>query len=303
MNRKELRLSALYEIIKSQERVSIQEMVERLGVSAITVRKDLEALEKRGEVLRTFGGAVLVRGAELDQTVQERARLHEREKRLIGAAAAQLVQPGENIIIDAGSTTLEMVCHLRGINSLHVITAALNVALEAGALPFVTVIVPGTGMLDPVTMSLEGPEVEEAFGRLHADRYFMGLRSVDLQHGFMDTNMRRIRLKQSMMRAARQTIALVDSGKLGKASLVQIVPLDRVSTIITDNGAAPGILEQLRASGLQVIVAGVPEPPNPPDSTPALQTYLPASPRPDHAACVGDGDEAASSHTSRIRRP
>ncbi len=255
VNRRELRLSALLELIKSRDRVSIQEMVDHLGVSAVTVRKDLEKLAQRGDVLRTFGGAVLTRGAELDPTIQERTRLHEREKRLIGASAAQLIQPGENIIIDAGSTTLMMVQHLRGIGSLHVITAALNVALEAGSLPLVTVIVPGTGMLDPITMSLEGPEVEEAYGRLHADKYFMGLRGVDLQHGFMDTNIRRIRLKQSMIRAARQTIALADSSKLGRSSLVQIAPLGSISSLVTDGGASPTILDQLRGAGLQVIVA------------------------------------------------
>jgi DeoR family transcriptional regulator of aga operon len=246
-------------------------MVDRLGVSAVTVRKDLEMLEKRGEVLRIFGGAIPSRNTDLDATFQERARLHEHEKRLIGMAAAQLIQPGESVIIDAGSTTLEMVHHLRGIASLHVITAALNVALEAGALPLVTVIVTGTGTLDPITMSLEGPEVDEAFSRLHADKYFMGLRSVDLQHGFMDTNMRRIRVKQSMMRAARRTIALADSSKLGRSSLLQIAPLDSVSTLITDDAAPPAILDQLRSSGLQVIVADHPDASAPvPASTPSI---------------------------------
>lgn len=109
--------------------------------------------------------------------------------------------------------------------------------------------------LEHLSMSLEGPEVEEAFGRLHADTYFMGVRSVDLQHGFMDTNMRRIRLKQSMMRAARQTIALADSSKLGKASLVQITPLESVAALITDDGVSPGAVEQFRGRGLKVIVA------------------------------------------------
>ena len=256
VSKRESRLNTLFEMIKSQERVSIQEMVNRLGVSAVTVRKDLEELEERGDIIRTFGGAVLTHNNDLDLAFQVRARLQEREKRLIGLAAAHLIRPGESVIIDAGSTALQVVRHLRSIGSLHVITPALNVALEAGALHGVAVIVPGTGMLDQISMSLEGPEVEEAFGRLHADKYFMGLRSVDLQHGYMDTNMRRIRLKQSMMRAARETIALADSSKLDKSSLVQITPLETVSTLITDSGISPAVLDQLNKCGVQVIVAG-----------------------------------------------
>ena len=250
--------------MKSQDRISVREMADTLGVSAVTLRKDLEHLERRGDIIRTFGGAVLARNNDLEIAFQVRARLQNREKRLIGMAAASMIRPGESIIIDAGSTALEIVRSLRGIGSLYVITPALNVALEAGALPGVTVIVPGTGMLDQISMSLEGPEVEEAFSRLHADTYFMGLRSVDQQHGFMDTNMRRICLKQSMMRAARQTVALADSSKLGKASLVQITPLESVAALITDDGITPGDLEQFTVRGLKVIVAGR-------DSLPAVE--------------------------------
>jgi DeoR/GlpR family transcriptional regulator of sugar metabolism len=97
--------------------------------------------------------------------------------------------------------------------------------------------------------------VEEAFSRLHADKYFMGLRSVNLQYGLMDTNMRRIRLKQSMMRAARQTIALADSSKVGTTSLVQITSLETITTLITDDGVAPDMLDQLGKSGIQIMVA------------------------------------------------
>ena len=256
MSKRDLRLNSILDLVKSQDRVTIQEIVGRLGVSAVTVRKDLEALEQRGDVLRTFGGAVLTRSNDLEIAFQVRARLHDREKRLIGMAAARLIQPGESVIIDAGSTALEVVRNLTGIGSLHVITPALNVAVEAGALAGVTVIVPGTGMLDQISMSLEGPEVEAAFERLHADKYFMGLRSVDLQHGFMDTNMRRIGLKKSMMRAARQTIALADSSKLGKSSLMQITSLDSIMTLVTDDSITPDMLDQLTQCGIHVIVAG-----------------------------------------------
>lgn len=260
MSRRTARQAHILEMIRAQDRVKIHDFVDRLAVSAVTIRNDLDELEQRGDIIRTFGGATLVRSNDLDLAFQERARLQDREKRMIGKAAARMIQPGESVIIDAGSPALEVVRHLRGIGALHIITPALNVALEAGALPGVTVIVAGPGILDQISMSLEGPEVEEAFGRLHADMYFMGLRSVDLQHGFMDTNMRRIRLKQSMMRAARQTVAVADSSKLGMASLVQITPLESVSALITDDKVTSDLLVHLGRCGLRVIVAGRDEP-------------------------------------------
>jgi DeoR family transcriptional regulator of aga operon len=251
----------MLEFIRSQERTTIQEMVERFGVSAVTIRKDLEDLEREGLIVRTFGGAMALRTSDVVEAFQVRARLQSREKRLIGSAAARLIQPGESVIMDAGSTTLEIVRHLHGIESLNLITPALNVALEACTLPHVAVIVPGGGVLDHSTLSLEGPEIEEAFARLHADKFFMGVRSVDVQHGAMDTHMRRIRLKQAMMQAVRQTFIVADSSKFGKVSLFQIAPLSSVQAIVTDEGVSPDMLEQITALGVQVYIARAGEAP------------------------------------------
>ena len=166
-----------------------------------------------------------------------------------------MIRSGESVIIDAGSTALEIVHHLRGLEGVNIITPALNVALEAGALPDVTVIMPGPGVFDQISQALEGPEVEEAMRQFHADKYFLGLRSIDLEHGCMDTDMRRVRLKRSMMRAARETIALADSSKIGRTSLIQIAPLEAMSAIITDDGIGPGVIDQLEKTGVRVCVA------------------------------------------------
>ena len=259
MGARKSRLSQMLECIRSQERVTIHEMVDRFGVSAVTIRKDLEHLEREGLIVRTFGGAIARRASDMVEAFQVRARLQSQEKRLIGKAAARLIQPGENVIIDAGSTALEIVRHLQGVESLNLITPALNVALEAGSLPGITVIVPGGGTLDHSTLSLEGPDIEEAFARLHADKFFMGVRSVDLQHGAMDTHWRRICLKQAMMKAARQTIVVADSSKFDKVSLVQIAPLSSIHAIVTDEGLAPEVAEQIAALGVQVHIAKMEE--------------------------------------------
>jgi DeoR family transcriptional regulator, aga operon transcriptional repressor len=255
MGTRETRTAQLQELIRSGERVSIQDMVERFGVSAVTIRKDLDELEQRGAIIRTFGGAVIAPTPDREVAFAVRSQWMDAEKKQIGLAAARLIGRGESVIVDAGSTALEVVRHLRGAEDVNIITPALNVALEAGCLSGVTVIVPGPGVFDQISEALEGPDVEEAMRRFHADKFFMGIRSIDLEHGFMDTDMRRVRVKHSMMRAARETIAVADSSKIGKTSLVQIARLEAVKVLVTDEGIDPEMLEKLTRSGIQVHVA------------------------------------------------
>jgi DeoR/GlpR family transcriptional regulator of sugar metabolism len=255
MTAREDRFNQILELIGMYDKVTIRDLVDHFKVTAVTIRKDLEDLEKRGDIIRTLGGALQTRSNNLELAFQIRARLHENEKRLIGKMAAGLIGTGENIIIDAGSTPLEVVHNLKGIGSLQVITPALNVALEVGAIPGVTVVMPGPGTLDNPAMSLEGHGVEESFTQFHADKYFMGVWAMDLEHGFMDPRMSRVRLKQQMMKSAHETIVLIDSSKFGRTSLFQIAPLEAVTAIVTDEGIRPEILDFLTNKGVKVYIA------------------------------------------------
>jgi DeoR family transcriptional regulator of aga operon len=127
--------------------------------------------------------------------------------------------------------------------------------MEACAMPNSTVIMPGGGVLDHFTLSLGGAEAEESFARLHADKVFLGVRGVDFEHGLMDTDTRRIRLKQTMIKASQQVIVVADSSKIGKASLIDIAPLSVVSAIVTDDKIEPAMVDNLTKRGIQVYIS------------------------------------------------
>lgn len=254
MGEREERLSNMLEFIREHNEVSISHLRAKFNVSAVTIRKDLEELGKTGLIVRTFGGAMPAPSNDPLESFNVRSRLRQAEKKLLGQAAAALIKPMESVIVDAGSTTLEIVRNLHKVQPLTVITPAVNVALEACGYSDVNVIVPGGGILDRFTLSLDGAEAEMSVARLHADKAFIGIRGIDFQHGLTDTDSRRIPLKQTMMKAARQVIVVADSSKLGKVSLFDVAPLTAVQTIITDDGADQETLTQLESLGLEVLV-------------------------------------------------
>jgi DeoR family transcriptional regulator, aga operon transcriptional repressor len=258
MSEREERLANMLVFIRDQAEVEIAQLKAKFNVSAVTIRKDLDELARSGAIVRTFGGAIPAPSKDPLESFNVRSRIQQQQKRLIGQAAASLVRPMESIIIDAGSTTLELVRCLGKLQPLSVITPAINIALEASAFPDILVIVSGGGRLDRPTLSLEGPEAEASIGRLHADKAFIGIRGIDFQHGLTDTDSRRILLKQSMIKAARQVIVLADSGKVGLTSLFDLAPLSAVHTLVTDEGIRPEDQAQFEALGVQVVVAGRP---------------------------------------------
>ncbi len=255
MGERNLRQLKMLERIRASGGASVSQLKTEFGVSIVTIRKDLEELERDGLIVRTFGGAVPSLTSDPQESLNVRSRLYPHEKQLIGKLAASLIEPMESVIVDAGSTTLEIIRHMRHGMPVTIITPAVNIAMEACTLPNVTVMVPGGGLLDHFTLSLEGKEMDESFSRLHADKVFLGVRGVDLQHGLTDTDTRRIVLKQIMIRASQQVIVVADSRKIGKPSLIDIAPLNAANAIVTDEGIDPALVEELTCSGVQVHIA------------------------------------------------
>ena len=113
----------------------------------------------------------------------------------------------------------------------------------------------GGGVLDHFTLSLGGPEAEESFSKLHADKLFLGVRGIDFDHGLMDTDALRIRLKQTMIQASQEVIVVADSSKIGRPSLLDIASLNVVSAIVTDDGVETEIIDELTKRGIQVYIS------------------------------------------------
>jgi DeoR family transcriptional regulator of aga operon len=164
------------------------------------------------------------------------------------------VQAGETIILDSGTTTAEVARHLKRmkLQSLTVITNALNIAIELADAPGVTLIMIG-GLLRPVSCSFVGPQAEAMMNEFHADRLFLAVDGFDLENGPSTPDMLEAQLNNVMIRSAKEVNVVTDFSKLGRRSVSKIGPFDRIRRLITDNRATQEFTGELRKKGIEVI--------------------------------------------------
>ncbi|USX17234.1 DeoR/GlpR family DNA-binding transcription regulator [Oxalobacteraceae bacterium OTU3CAMAD1] len=242
------------ELVAERGRITVAELVTMFDISQVTVRSDLNALAEIGAVVRTRGGALAQRADE-DLPIGVKQTLRRAEKMRIAEAAVQLIGEGQTIVLDSGTTTAEIAKQIRGLKlqSINVITNALNIAVLLAGAPHVTLIMLG-GVLRPSSYSLGGPQAEAALQGLHADILFLGFDGLDPEIGVMTPHLLEARLNSRMLEIARSVVAVGDSSKIGRRSLSVIAKIEQVDRIITDAGAAPETVEALRARGAQVVL-------------------------------------------------
>jgi DeoR family transcriptional regulator of aga operon len=250
----EERRRLIVDLVGKQGRATVEELAQAFGTSAVTIRADLEALARAGAIARSHGGALPVHTPVSNDTplnIKE-TRRHAQKLR-IGQAAAELVRDGETIILDSGSTTAEIARQLRQrkLESLTVITNALNIALELSNVPHVRVMMLG-GMLRQTSYSLVGPDAEQALAKLSADRLFLGVDGLDPRVGVTTPDPLEASLNALMIRVSRETVAVLDATKLGQRSLSVITPVEKLHRVITDTSAPAETVEALRNAGVDV---------------------------------------------------
>jgi len=252
----EERRRKILEMVEDSGQVTITDLVKQFAVSAVTARGDLDALSELGSVVRSHGGAVRRQEPTRDYPVQFKATLHRPEKIRIGKAAALLVQPNETIVLDNGTTTLEVARHLKALRTQNVtvITNALNIAMELSDAPGISLIMIG-GLLRRISSSFVGPQAEQMLRELHADRVFLAVDGFDLEIGPSTPDILEAQLNGRMMDIAKETNIVADASKLGRRSLSKIGAIDRVDRLITDSHAPAGFVEALRKRGIEVVEA------------------------------------------------
>jgi DeoR family transcriptional regulator of aga operon len=212
-------------------------------------------LESAGSLERTHGGALLRRDSD-DWPLTVKGTLHHAEKVRIAKVAAALIEDGETIILDSGTTTAEIakqICKLEN-RSINVITNALNVAILLADVPFVRLIMPG-GILRPESNSLSGHMAEAALANLQADRLFLGADGLDPELGVMTPNLPEAQLNAKMIGISRQVIAVADSSKLMRRNISVIARVEQLHMLITDSAANPQVVAELRRKGVDVQLA------------------------------------------------
>jgi DeoR family transcriptional regulator of aga operon len=250
----EERRRRILELLDRQERATVEELVARFRVSAVTIRGDLDALADAGSVVRSHGGA-LKRLEQQDAPIAVKATRHHGEKVRIGQAAARLIRDEETIILDSGTTTAEIARQLKflELTSLTVITNALNIAVELAPLPQIRVIMIG-GIVRQLSSSTVGPQAEQMLRGLHADRLFLGVDGLDPEVGLSTHDVLEAQLNALMIRVSREVTAVADSSKFFRRTLSSIAGLHEIQRIITDDKVDEPVVLALRARGLEVIV-------------------------------------------------
>lgn len=249
---KEERRRQIRALVESQSQGSVADLARRFKVSEVTIRSDLAALADKGAVVRVHGGALPPEESD-ELPINVKQTLYHAEKVRIAAAAAGLIQDGETVILDSGTTTAEIARQIRGLplRAINVITNALNIAVLLANAHHVNLIIPG-GVLRRKSWSLSGPQAEQALADLQADRLFLGVDSLDPEIGVMTPYVLEAKLNALMIRIARQTVAVTDSSKLLRRNLSVIAPLEQVHILITDRAAAPEAVAAIRAKGVEV---------------------------------------------------
>src|SRR5215471_109392 len=249
----EERRRAILEMLNREGRVLVQELGRRFNTSQVTIRKDLEALHAHGLIHRTHGGALPAReGALEDPTLREKEKLHRREKLRIAEAAATMVQEGQVVILDSGTTTTGIARALRNFQNLTIVTNAVNIAAELSG-SSVEVILTG-GTLRKNSFSLVGPIAEETLRRLNADVLFLGVDGFDVHYGLSTPNLLEAKVNRVMVEVAKRTVAVCDSSKFGRRSLSLIVAPSALQGLITDRGIPKPEMNALKKAGIEVSI-------------------------------------------------
>lgn len=234
------RRAAILAIVEDAGAARVSELVEQLGVSDMTVRRDIERLDGEGLLERVHGGALAVRPRATDEPgFSAKSELMTAEKQAIAAAAARLVQPGATIGISAGTTTYEFARAIRHLPQLTVVTNSVPVAQllhESQASGHVVVL---TGGVRTPSDALVGPVAVGALEGLHVDRLFLGAHGIDRDAGLTTPNLVEAETNRAMVRASRSVCVLADHTKLGIVGLSTFMPLREVDTLITDAGLPP----------------------------------------------------------------
>lgn len=253
----EVRQQLAHEYLEQRGFVRVRELSARFGVSTVTARNDLQALEERHLAQRVHGGAMPVDRARGERSFEEVASQHAAEKRAIGQAAAALVGPGESILLDVGTTTAAMASALVARSTLSdvtVITNGLSIALTLEAAhPRLSIVVTG-GTLRPKQHSLVDPLAGSMLKGLSVDTVFLGCNGIDLDGGVTNINLPEADIKRAMIAVSRRCVVLADSTKLGTRALATVCEIDDVDVVVTDGAADPDEIEALRARGVDVIV-------------------------------------------------
>lgn len=250
----EERRTQIVQMVRHAGRVKVNELAAHFSTSAVTIRNDLNDLHQRGLVLRSHGGAVLPDAIHRESSVDERLKAHAAEKRRIGTMAASLIRDGETIILDSGTTTLEIARQIKNKQGLQIITNGVNIAAELLDAQGVQVFIVG-GTVRGESASISGRFTEQMLAEFSADKMFLSGAGCDIDFGVSGGNLEETMVNRAMLAISREIILVADASKFSRRSMARIAPFSEIDTVISDTDLPDEIQQRLRLIGCELLLA------------------------------------------------
>ncbi|MEW5785716.1 MAG: DeoR/GlpR family DNA-binding transcription regulator [Bacillota bacterium] len=254
-----LRRKKIIDILGHNQYADVSNLSNLFNVSEMTIRRDLEKLEKEGEVIRIYGGAQLKTKKSYEGTIEERLNVNKSEKAALAKKAAGLIEDGDVISFDASTTALEISKLIKTKKKLTVITNNISIAIELSDATDITVILLG-GFLRRISLSLVGAAQRKVLESMYIDKAFISSKALSLEQGLTDATVEEGEAKQAMIERSNKVFVVVDRTKLGKVAFFQVCGKETIDKIITDS-LEPFTREQekcvngFRELGVEVIIA------------------------------------------------
>jgi DeoR/GlpR family transcriptional regulator of sugar metabolism len=247
------RIESILAIISRKRSVSVLELKQRLGVSEVTIRKDLDYLESEGIIIRTHGGATMAEDRRVLRSVSMREGQRQEEKDAIARAAREYIAEGETIFLDAGTTCLAIAREIRG-RSLQVVTTSFDVLGELADADGISLFCPG-GSMRRESRGFIGPAAIRAMDDIQVQSCFVGASGFSSEGCFATQNAIEAEIKRKALAISKRRIIAADSSKYGVSAFAVFARPGDVDLLITDRGFADS--EPLRSLGIEVLLASI----------------------------------------------
>lgn len=246
------RQQGIMNLLKSKQSITVTELSKTFFIGEATIRRDLEKLEKKGLLKRTYGGAILIDGLDSEIPLSVREIEQKDAKDIIGHLAAQMVENNDIVIMDSSSTVLKMVQHLKGHKHLTVITNGAKTAVELGEMLHIKVYSTG-GTLRENSLSYIGEIAKRSIDNFYANTLFFSCRSISMYKGLSDVSEDEAELRKFMIKSCKKAILLCDSSKFEKITFAKICNLDEIDYIVTEKKPSSQWMDYFAANGVNVI--------------------------------------------------
>lgn len=249
----EERKRRIVKLVNETGSVRVNKLAERFDVSKPTIRRDLRELENENLVIRSHGGAIQIESSKYEPTFTEKLKKNSKEKDLIGKIAGEMIEMGDTILLDSGTTTFSILPYINA-KDITIITNSLRILQELSSKKNIELISIG-GVLKPRTEAFVGPLAVNTLNDLFIDKAFIGANGISIKNGITTPDITEAKVKKTMIKRAKKSYVVADNSKFGKTTFSKIVDFSKIDGIIVD-GLSDEEMSKYKKNGINIKVAG-----------------------------------------------